>query len=118
MTAVSDAGYRREMQALVDARQVPWVDFTGPNDAACAAAIHPLAGLDLGEPEGRPARYSPRFHALLDPEHYRALKKQPLELHFQYIRAGDVAEGYDFFRLAAGPEAITALAPRAAAEPA
>lgn len=110
MTAAADEEYRREMAALVAARQIPWIDFTGPNDAACAAAIHPLAGLDLGQPEGRPVRFSPRFHALLEPERYRALKKQPLELHFQYIRAGDVAEGYDFFRLAAGPEPITQAA--------
>ncbi len=116
MTAVMDAEYRREMAALVAARQIAWIDITGPNDAACAAALHPLAGLDLGEPAARPLRFSPRFHAILEPERYRALKKQPLELHFQYIRASDVADGYDFFRLAAGPQPITATVGAAQAE--
>ena len=110
MSAPGDGDYRREMAALAGARHVPWIDVTGPSDAGCSAAIHPLAGLDLGEPEGRPARFSPRFHAILDAEHYRALKKQPLELHFQYIRSSDLGGGYDFFALTAGPQSLAEAA--------
>jgi hypothetical protein len=106
----ADPGYRQEMAALVDAGWIDWVDVTGPSDPGCAAALHPLAGLDLGEPEGRPYRRSPRYSEILTPEGFAALKKTPLAYHFQYIMAGERAAEYDFFRLTAGPEPITAIA--------
>ena len=118
LSATGDLDYRAEMEALVGARQIPWIDVTGPNDPGCAAAIHPLAGLGLDEPEDRPRRFSPRFHTLLDPEHYRALKRQPLEMHFQYIRSNDLPEGYDFFRFTAGPERLAEVKVAARSEPA
>lgn len=112
MTAKGDLDYRQEMAALVAAPHIPWIDVTGPSDAGCSAAMQTLAGLDLGEPADRPIRYSPRFHAILDPERYRGLKKRPLDLHFQYIRSSDMAEGYDFFALTAGPEPLATAAGR------
>jgi hypothetical protein len=110
LSASADADYRREMAALAAAAHIPWVDVTGPGDAGCAAAIHPLAGLDHHAPADRPLRFSPRFHAVLEDERYRALKRQPLEMHFQYIRSNDRAGGYDFFQLTAGPEPLAQAA--------
>ena len=105
-----DPAYREEMAALVAADWIDWVDVTGPSDPGCAAALHPLLGLDLGEPEGRPHRRSPRYSELLTPESFERLKKTPLAYHFQYIMASEKAAEYDFFRLTAGPEPITSIA--------
>ncbi len=107
MTA-KDAPYREEMAALTRSDWIGWVDITGPSDPGCAAALHPLAGLGLGEPEGRPDRRSPRFHLLLTPETYRKLKRQPLDFHFHYLKAAETPGDYDFFRLTCGPEPLTA----------
>ena len=107
-TAKADEAYRQEMAALVGADWIGWVDVTGPSDPGCAAALHPLLGLDLGEPPGRPDRRSPRFHLLTTAETYRKLKRQPLEFHFHYLKAMEMAGDYDFFRLTAGPEPLTA----------
>ncbi len=112
MTAKDDP-YREEMAALVAAGHIGWVDVTGPSDPGCAAALHPLLGLGLGEPEGRPERRSPRFHLLLSPESYARLKRKPLDFHFHYLKATEIAGDYDFFRLTAGPETL-APAPQAA----
>jgi len=116
LSATADEDYRQEMAALAAAGHIPWLDYTGPNDAGCSAAIHPLAGLDIAAAEDRPVRRSPRFHTLLEPGHYRALKRQPLEMHFQYIRSNDVADGFDFFRLTAGPERLARMIPAAGTE--
>lgn len=105
-----DPSYREEMAALVASGHIDWVDVTGPSDPGCAAALHPLAGLKLGEPEGRPWRRSPRYSEILTPEGFEKLKKVPLAYHFQYIMAGERAAEYDFFRLTAGPETIMAIA--------
>jgi hypothetical protein len=106
----TDPAYREEMAALVAADWIAWVDVTGPSDPGCAAALHPLLGLDLGEPEGRPHRRSPRYSELLTPESFHKLKKTPLAYHFQYIMAAEKPAEYDFFRLTAGPDPITVIA--------
>jgi hypothetical protein len=106
----SDPAFHAEMAALVAADWIDWVDVTGPSDPGCAAALHPLLGLDLGEPEGRPHRRSPRYSELLTPESFARLKKTPLAYHFQYIMASEKPAEYDFFRLTAGPESIMAIA--------
>jgi hypothetical protein len=105
-----DRAYREEMAALVGADWIEWVDVTGPSDPGCAAALHPLLGLDLGEPEGRPHRRSPRYSELLTPASFEKLKKTPLAYHFQYIMASEKAAEYDFFRLTAGPDPISSIA--------
>ena len=109
--AGGDPDWRAEMKALVDADWIDWLDVTAPADPGCAATLHPLRGLDLGEPEGRPHRRSPRFKELLSPETLRRLKRAPLDYHFQYIMAAERPGEYDYFALTAGPEPITRLAP-------
>ena len=99
-----DEAYRAEMQALAEARHIGWVDFTSPADAGSAAMIHPLEGASPDRWPDRPARRSPRFHALVSAANYRALRKRPLDYHFAYLRAMDVAGDYDFFRLTTGPD--------------
>ena len=105
--AGGDPAWREEMKVLVEADWIDWLDVTAPSDPGCAAALHPLLGLDLGEPAGRPHRRSPRFAEIVGPDRMRRLKKTPLDYHFQYIMAGERAGEYDFFALTAGPEPIT-----------
>ena len=106
-----DAGYRQEMQALADARFIGWLDFTSPADAGSAAMIHPLEGVTTAFEPDRPVRRSPRFHALMSKATYDGLRRRPLDYHFAYLRAMEVAGDYDFFRLTTGPDYLTAHAP-------
>ena len=112
--AGGDPVWREEMKALVEADWIDWLDVTAPSDPGCAAALHPLLGLDLGEPAGRPHRRSPRYGDIVSPETLRRLKKTPLDFHFQYIMAGERPGEYDFFALTAGPEPVTRMARSAA----
>ena len=105
--AGGDPGWREEMRALVEADHIEWLDITAPADPGCAAALHPLLGLDLGERADRPQRRSPRFGATLSPETLNRLRRTPLDYHFQYIMAGERLGDYDFFALTAGPDPIT-----------
>jgi hypothetical protein len=107
--AGGDPAWREEMKALVDADWIDWLDVTAPADAGCAAALHPLTGLDLGEPAGRPHRRSPRWGDILSAETIRRLKRAPLDYHFQYIMAAERPGEFDFFSLTAGPEPITRM---------
>ncbi len=104
-----DEAFRRDLGVLKDAERVFWLDVTSPSDPGSTAAIHPLAGLGLGEPERRPVRRSPRFH-LMSPAIYPKLRRDPLGFHFQYLMATEVDGGYDFFRLTAGPDRLARTA--------
>ena len=105
-----DPEFRQEMAALVGADWIDWLDVTAPSDPGCAASLHPLTGLDLGEPESRPRRRSPRYSQILSPASFATLKATPLAYHFQYLMAGEALGEYDFFRLTAGPEGIRSMA--------
>lgn len=106
-----DEGYLGELRALAGARHIGWLDVTSPADAGSAAMIHPLEGVTPERAPDRPVRRSPRFHALLAKANHRALRRRPLDYHFAYLRAMDVAGGYDFFRLTTGPDALVTSSP-------
>ncbi len=115
-SAGGDPAWREEMKALVEADWIEWLDVTAPADSGCAAALHPLLGLELGEPAGRPHRRSPRYGDILSSETLKRLKTTPLDYHFQYIMAGERPGEYDFFALTAGPEATARMVRPAQAE--
>jgi hypothetical protein len=95
-------GFRRELADVAAAVQVPWLDVTSPSDPASACHIDPLRDIP-GVPRGRLVQRSPRFHVILTPEHFKAIRSDPIAFHFQYLRAPDVAGGFDYFDLVAGP---------------
>ena len=102
-TALPGAGYfRDDLGVLAQAARIPWVDVTSPSDPASAC------GLDIFHDVERPAAGrvrtgSPRFHVYLEPETFRAIRRDPIAFHFQYLRASDRPGGYDYFALTAGP---------------
>ena len=98
-----DETYRADLKALTEADWIDWLDVTGPSDPGSICTAHPLFGLGFEPPPERPVRRSPRFHAVLSPATYRSLRRRPLDFHFQYLMATELAGGYDYFRLTTGP---------------
>lgn len=90
---------RNELDALTDLPQVTWVDYTAPADWAGCGRIPPWhrAGKALLH------RLSPRFPKILTPQRYRALKRNRLAMHMQYLRPSDFAGQYDLLAFTAGP---------------
>ena len=56
-----DEAYRRDLRTLADARQIDWLDITGPSDPGSICDVHPLFGLGFKPPEARPLRQSAPF---------------------------------------------------------
>jgi hypothetical protein len=101
-----EPAYRRDFEAVVEARHVPWIDFTGPADTGSVGNVNPLTGLGLATPPDRPVCRSPRFHAILTQAAYRRLRRSPLDLHFHYLMATELAGGYDYFEITTGPRRL------------
>jgi hypothetical protein len=103
--------FRAELDAMTAHEELTWVDYSAPADwAACA----------LMAPWGRPGkallhRLSPRFPKILDPARYRALRRNRMALHMQYLRPADRAGHYDLLALTAGPATLRERHPPAGA---
>ena len=108
---LGDEAFRAALRTVEAARSIGWVDATSASDPASACTLHALHGV-LAEPDPhRPVRRAPRFHKLLTAERFRAIRRDPLAFHFQYLKATDMAGGYDWFALAAGPDFLVNRSP-------
>jgi hypothetical protein len=95
-TVLPEVGaFRDDLKAVAAARQIPWLDVTSPSDPASACSLAPLR--DVGDDPERVMQRSPRFHVYLTPENFRAIRRDPINFHFQYLRAPDLAGGFDYF---------------------
>ncbi len=97
--------FRRELEELSRENALNWVDFSSPTDWGSFALIDPVSacvpGADNRVP-GLPAMLSPRFHTLFQPERYQQLRRDKRRMHLQYLLAGEIPAGYDYFNLTAG----------------
>jgi hypothetical protein len=98
--------YRNALAALTNARRIRWLDITSAADPGAGGAWSPLRHSAHDADEARVERRSPRFHRALTPEAFRALKRDPMAHHFQYMRSSDDPGVYDWYRLAFGPGAF------------
>lgn len=104
-----DRNFRRDLAKVAASDRLAWLDETSPADPVSSCGLDPLNGLEV---PGRlwPVRRSPRFHLLVSPAAYRRLKLSPFDFHFQYLKSGEIAGDYDFFRITAGPDLLLAEA--------
>jgi hypothetical protein len=106
--------FHQNLEAVVRAgseeakRRIAWLDVTSPSDGASSSWLDPFERVEGGA--GRPVRRSPHFHLILSPERFRRIRARPFDFHFQYLCASEVRGGYDFFRLACGPERLSGFA--------
>lgn len=89
---------RAELDQLTAHARLTWIDYTAPADWAGCGEIPPWHAQGLATLR----RLSPRFHRVLDIEHYRQLRRDRLAMHMQYLKPVDRAGGYDLLALIAG----------------
>ncbi|MFZ2989093.1 hypothetical protein [Ideonella sp.] len=94
--------FRGELTSLANTPQLVWWDISAPTDWAAFARVPPW----LTAGSARLHQRSPRFHQALHPQHYQQLLKNRHALHMQYLRAPDLAGGYDLICLTAGPTTL------------
>ncbi|MFT4953750.1 MAG: hypothetical protein ACI8U3_000112 [Brevundimonas sp.] len=109
--ALGDETFRGALKTVEAEHSIGWVDATSASDPASACTIHALHGVIDAPDPNRPLRRAPRFHKLLTDEHFRAIRRDPLAFHFQYLKATDLPDGYDWFALAAGPDFLIQRSP-------
>lgn len=102
----------RTAVAAAAARCACWRNVVAPPDGACfpRARFAQLCGVEPSLP-GYPRSVSPRFHRIYPPERYRSLKRDKFELHFLYVKAAELAGGYDYFRITCGPDPLAVAIP-------
>lgn len=102
--------FRAELAALAKRANLKWVDFSSPTDWGSFALVDPVSAcvpaLEDRVP-GLPTMRSPRFHTLFRPERYLQLRRDKRRMHLQYLLAGELPGGYDYFRMTAGLDRLT-----------
>ena len=109
--ALGDETFRAALKTVAAERSIGWVDATSASDPASACTLHALHGVVARPDPERPVRRAPRFHKLLTAARFRAIRRDPLAFHFQYLKATDLPGGYDWFALAAGPGLLVQRSP-------
>ena len=100
--APAKGGFRQDVAAVRDARDIFWLDVTSPSDSVSACGLSPLDVVGAVD-ETRPARRSPHFHLSLSPKTFWRIRLRPFAFHFQYLCATEVADTYSYFRMICGP---------------
>lgn len=99
--------FRDELQRLVASERLCWVDYGAPPDGCCFPLVDPSAAPGVqGAQAQRPKLANPRFAQLFGPGSYAAVRADKFRCHFQYLMAGEVAGGYDYFTITAGPQSL------------
>lgn len=94
------------LSVLVEANWIAWTDVVAPADPAASGALSPFSFSPWEAHTARVNRHRTRFHQALAPAAFRALKRNPMAYHFQYMRPSDDPDVYDWHRLAFGPGEI------------
>jgi len=100
---------RTDLHYLGGQERMAWVDVTAPGDGCSFALCDPVAVSGVAsDPQLYPLVVSAAFTQTLSPEKWRAMRWKFFKLHFQYLCAFDRPEGYDYFRITAGPQTLAA----------
>ena len=102
-------GFRADLQRLVSAEGLDWIDFGAPPDGCCFALVDPIAacGVVPAVPHlDRPKLLSPRFADMFEAPVYTALRRDRFRIHFQYLMASERNVPYDFFAITAGHQTL------------
>ena len=105
-----DGQARRDVVEVAASDSIDWVDVTSGSDPASACRLSPLVGAEAGA--CKVPRWDPEFHRILTPDHYRHIRRRPLDFHFQYLKSADRAGGFDLIRMMCSPAPFFADAPR------
>ena len=98
---------RADLAYLSMREELTWIDVSAPGDGCSFALCDPVAVTGVA-PTGQrwPLVISAAFSRTLSPERWKALRRQFFRLHFQYMCAFDRPQGYDYFRITAGPQTL------------
>lgn len=105
-------GLRATLERVAQARDLYWADISSPGDSV-SFAMADVVGLSMRGQTGMPsdtgavavnprAMRSPRFHKLFHPRSYALIRRNKMRMHMQYLMAGELVGGYDYFELVAG----------------
>lgn len=97
--------FREELGALAQSEALNWMDFSSPTDWGSFALVDPIKAckvLPPGQPARNPVMRSPRFHTLFTSNSYALLRRNKRRMHLQYLMAGELPAGYDYFAITTG----------------
>ena len=91
---------KNAIRELAANRDVTWREIYSPHDVICSGRFDPVEDLGLRRPEPSSfALYSAQFSAVLTPETLNRIKFNFFKVHFQYLKASETGEGFNYYHL-------------------
>ncbi len=100
------AGWFRERLArLATDPSIDWIDYQSRRDIMNFFPFEPVKGhrLRLAGPAVNPKVVPVQFRNIVSPERFAWLCRHFFHLHFQFLRANERPDAYDYFMIVAGP---------------
>jgi hypothetical protein len=103
--------FRQELGVLAQCTALHWIDFSSPTDWGSFALVDPVTACRIAMPGSgkvNPTMLSPRFHTLFVPATYARIRRDKRRMHMQYLMAGELFSGYDYFAITSGTQTLEA----------
>lgn len=98
--------FRQALQKFANNKVFPWFDMGAIADPLCFQQVNPAMAEGITQVDKTiPFRFTVRPYKMFTAEKYKALKKNKLHMHFQYLMAADIKTDFDYFEIVTGPAA-------------
>lgn len=96
--------FRQALQQFAYNKIFPWFDMGAIADPLCFQQVNPAMAEGITQIDKTvPYRFTVRPYKMFTAEKYKALKKNKLHMHFQYLMAADIKTDFDYFEIVTGP---------------
>ncbi len=103
----NEAVIRDRLKLLNEHPDLLWTDVSAKADPLCFCCTDPVKAGGVDGPNGSfPSLKLVRFFKMFSSEKYRRMRWNKVRLHFQYLMAGELPTGYDYFAMTAGTQRL------------
>ena len=91
--------FRDTVRMLSECEAIEWWDITAKIDPLCFYLSSPMGKAGEQCIAGKPALRAARFFRMYEPQQWKRMRRNKLELHFLYLKTPDIDRDFNLYRL-------------------
>jgi hypothetical protein len=91
--------FRDTVRMLSECEAIEWWDITAKVDPLCFYLSSPMGKAGEQSIAGKPALRAARFFRMYEPQRWKRMRRNKLELHFLYLKTPDIDRDFNLYRL-------------------
>ncbi len=105
--------FRDTLRKLSQSEAIEWWDVTAKVDPLCFYLSSPMGEAGKQAAAGKPVLHVARFFRMYEPQRWKRMRRNKLELHFLYLRTPDIDRDFNLYRLICSATPFDVPPPRA-----